>query len=613
MPLTIRKFSTQLRDPNSGQMIPAGLLSSDALGAINSAKTDAVAAVESKQAVAEAAIELKGQTAIASIPDDYTALSNEVDDVKTQIDALSNIYNYKGSVSAVANLPVSGNENGDLYVVEDGGDNYVWDDGEWVNVGSTFGIMDGSITEDKFSDTLKLKTIKEYYTPEMFGAVGDGDTDDSAAIQYMIDNVPEQSVCIFQNNYYCGSGLLVTRPINIIMYGRCRFPNTIEYAFRVLGNGSRRNKFRLNLSTVAAWKTSNIIGLDLWAAQENEFDVWCEGFKTGIRLLAGRAEGNTDCDYNKIFIRRIYNCQYAIYFDGLSDDDPSSSLNSGTASQNVFIGGRVGVQMSSYKWLGDDETNPDNSYWAVRTSGARLNSCNSFLAVSFEGFGDKGVEDNVDYTNRAKVTTALKDVLYLNCRFEGITYLGKDDIPVTGRSLVLGGYGAGTIYDGKSTIFDDNKNQIHLGASPLTLRVEPTSDKEYLSFRIDNSNDTVAAKYIDDTFYTPKLAMIPNGGYYGNSTSSNSAFISFAYGSNFNTPQKIKSSIAAKEWKISEIGHIISKNRSNEVFDIQPIYTEVPSFDDTIPTGMMIFDASVGKPKWYDGTKWVWADGTAVT
>ena len=88
MPISLRKFNAQVKDPETGDMIPAGLLSSDALGAINSAKTDAVAAVEGKQAVAEAAIELKGQTTIASIPDDYTALSNEVDDVKESIETL---------------------------------------------------------------------------------------------------------------------------------------------------------------------------------------------------------------------------------------------------------------------------------------------------------------------------------------------------------------------------------------------------------------------------------------------------------------------------------------------------------------------------------------------
>lgn len=86
MPITLRKFEAQVKDPDTGDMVPAGLLSSDALGAIDSAKTDAVTAIEGKQAVAEAAIELKGAETIASIPVDYTELSGEVDDLKTQFE-----------------------------------------------------------------------------------------------------------------------------------------------------------------------------------------------------------------------------------------------------------------------------------------------------------------------------------------------------------------------------------------------------------------------------------------------------------------------------------------------------------------------------------------------
>ena len=85
MPLTVRKFNAQVKDPTTGDTILAGLLSSDSLEAIEAAETAAVAAVGAKQAVSEAAIELKGATTLASIPADYTTLDNEVDDLKTQL------------------------------------------------------------------------------------------------------------------------------------------------------------------------------------------------------------------------------------------------------------------------------------------------------------------------------------------------------------------------------------------------------------------------------------------------------------------------------------------------------------------------------------------------
>ena len=51
---------------------------------------------------------------------------------------------------------------------------------------ATTTVQDGSLTEAKFSDALKLKTINPFITPEMFGAKGDGVTDDTAAIQAAI-------------------------------------------------------------------------------------------------------------------------------------------------------------------------------------------------------------------------------------------------------------------------------------------------------------------------------------------------------------------------------------------------------------------------------------------
>lgn len=53
---------------------------------------------------------------------------------------------------------------------------------------ATTTVQDGSLTEVKFSESLKLKTINYYVTPEMFGAVGDGVGDDSNAIQYAINS-----------------------------------------------------------------------------------------------------------------------------------------------------------------------------------------------------------------------------------------------------------------------------------------------------------------------------------------------------------------------------------------------------------------------------------------
>lgn len=53
---------------------------------------------------------------------------------------ITNMYKYKGSVAAVANLPSSGNTTGDVYNVEASGMNYAWNGSEWDALGEIFTI-----------------------------------------------------------------------------------------------------------------------------------------------------------------------------------------------------------------------------------------------------------------------------------------------------------------------------------------------------------------------------------------------------------------------------------------------------------------------------------------
>lgn len=53
---------------------------------------------------------------------------------------------------------------------------------------ATTTVQDGSLTETKFSEALKVKAIKDYVTPQMFGGKGDGIADDTASLQAAINS-----------------------------------------------------------------------------------------------------------------------------------------------------------------------------------------------------------------------------------------------------------------------------------------------------------------------------------------------------------------------------------------------------------------------------------------
>lgn len=53
---------------------------------------------------------------------------------------LTNVYKYKGSVAAFANLPAEGNTAGDVYNVESSGMNYAWTGTTWDALGEIFEI-----------------------------------------------------------------------------------------------------------------------------------------------------------------------------------------------------------------------------------------------------------------------------------------------------------------------------------------------------------------------------------------------------------------------------------------------------------------------------------------
>lgn len=88
---------------------------------------------------------------------------------------------------------------------------------EWLDDHPEVMVQDGSLEESKFSDALKLKSIKDYVTPEMFGAKGDNTADDTTPIQNAINYAQTNKLELFfpSNAYKVTSTLIISAGINI--------------------------------------------------------------------------------------------------------------------------------------------------------------------------------------------------------------------------------------------------------------------------------------------------------------------------------------------------------------------------------------------------------------
>ena len=117
----------------------------------------------------------------------------------------------------------------------------------WLNAHpeATTTVLDESLTESKFTNDLKLHTLKDYITPEMFGAKGDGSTDDTSALQRAIDkSVETKKDIVLKNKTY-----LTTQPLQIQEKITMR---GISYADEYYGKACIKN----NLTNIFVSKTS---------------------------------------------------------------------------------------------------------------------------------------------------------------------------------------------------------------------------------------------------------------------------------------------------------------------------------------------------------------------
>lgn len=90
---------------------------------------------------------------------------------------------------------------------------------------ATTTVQDGSLTESKFSDSLKLKAIKDYVTPQMYGAVGDGITNDTTAFINALAN--SDTVFIPEGTYLLENTIYLSQ--NKCLFGENRYKSILKF------------------------------------------------------------------------------------------------------------------------------------------------------------------------------------------------------------------------------------------------------------------------------------------------------------------------------------------------------------------------------------------------
>ena len=107
---------------------------------------------------------------------------------------------------------------------------------------ATTTVQDGSLTDAKFSNDLKLQTFNSYVTPQMFGAVGDGVVDDTTAIKDALDYCKTNNTALyFPKGFY-----LVTENISV------------DFSVKISGHliATQNTKSRLRASTIVDGRPS---------------------------------------------------------------------------------------------------------------------------------------------------------------------------------------------------------------------------------------------------------------------------------------------------------------------------------------------------------------------
>jgi len=211
--------------------------------------------------------------------DELSELNERIDNIDTEVEAIveQEINPINITLPKKVNQPLDGNnqpvygENGQVLRTKGNGTT------EWANVGlptdeqtaeavkawldehpeATTTVQDGSITKQKLADALKKEVLNAYITPQSFGAVGDGVTDDTTAFTSFISAegikfVPAGDYLINGTVRHYGRGVLGNGDWNnnLLPAYSVWFPNGANPNSSILFNSGEKNLSNNEMASV---------------------------------------------------------------------------------------------------------------------------------------------------------------------------------------------------------------------------------------------------------------------------------------------------------------------------------------------------------------------------
>ena len=284
---------------------------------------------------------------------------------------------------------------------------------------ATTTVQDGSLTQAKFTDQLKLETIKDYGTPEMYGGAGNGTSDDTIAFQTALNN---HGTVILTKKYKITDTINIPSKRSILFYGNSQIIADIPQGASPLFMLDTVSNVEMIGFGGAEPNIKGVCSIALYIKGENNFAISPSNYSKFIRLKDLWISDNTGIGigiYLETAVKQltidgctIY-CNNAIYSHGKTIEtniDNSIIWGTETGGYAIKIDSPLGTNLYNEGWAITNTTIDTTD----KTTGISLSASDFFvLQLSNDYIGTK-------ISIKAPTTTThSEDFLMSNCELYG--------------------------------------------------------------------------------------------------------------------------------------------------------------------------------------------------